>query len=378
MRRTATAAVWTATLVLCATILSVRGSARAADPQAAPAQTPKTGAALYLDTCAACHGADGKGRDRAAVGFDLAIPDFTDCSFASREPDADWIAVAHSGGPVRGFSRLMPAFGAAVSEEDLTKILGHVRTFCDNPAWPRGELNLPRTFFTEKAYPEDEAVLTTSFGSGTFASALVYEKRFGPRNQIEVKLPIESARGGPSNTWRGGAGDIALGFKRAVSHSLAQGYIVAVAAELVLPTGDEAAGLSKATPVFEPFVSFGKILPRDSFLQAQVGVELPFDRTKAEREAFWRVAGGRTWTQNGPFGRAWSPMVELIAVRELETGVPIKWDIVPQVQITLNTRQHLMINVGLRVPVNQRTGRNPQLLFYFLWDWFDGGLRDGW
>jgi hypothetical protein len=37
-----------------------------------------------------------------------------------------------------------------------------VRTFCASDAWPRGELNLPRALVTEKAFPEDEAVLTTS------------------------------------------------------------------------------------------------------------------------------------------------------------------------------------------------------------------------
>ncbi len=33
-----------------------------------------------------------------------------------------------------------------------------------------------------------------------------------------------------------------------------------------------------------------------------------------------------------------------------------------------------MINVGVRVPVNERDARSTQVLTYFLWDWFDGGL----
>jgi hypothetical protein len=37
-----------------------------------------------------------------------------------------------------------------------------------------------------------------------------------------------------------------------------------------------------------------------------------------------------------------------------------------------------MINVGVRIPVNERTGRNTQVLSYSFSDWFDGGLRDGW
>jgi mono/diheme cytochrome c family protein len=342
----------------------------------------KSGAELYADACSACHGPDGKGRERSIVGFDVPLPDFSDCSFASREPDADWIAVAHQGGPVRGFSRLMPAFGGALSEDDLARILAHIRTFCADAAWPRGELNLPRTFFTEKAYPEDEAVLTTAVnvkGGAGISNTLLFEKRFGPRNQIEVKLPIEASRGGEAGTWRGGAGDLAFGFKRAVAHSLDRGYIVAAAAEIVVPTGDEAADLSKNTPVFEPFVSFGQMLPGDSFIQAQAGVEMPFDRAKADREAFWRFAAGKTWAQGEHgFGRTWTPMVEFLATREFGAGHRVQWDIVPQVQVSLNTRQHLLLSVGVRTPLNMREGRRTQLVVYFLWDWFDGGLRDGW
>lgn len=377
-------------IVFIITFFSVQGRTLAADrtqlPSAQSSQTPRPtsldGAELYKSACASCHGPDGRGREQSHVGFDIPLPDFTDCSFATREPDADWLAVAHDGGPARGFSRLMPAFGQALAVEDLGKILGHIRTFCDNPAWPRGELNLPRTFFTEKAYPEDEAVVTSEInvsGSRGVAMTFVFEKRFGTRSQLEVKLPIEASRGGSENLWRGGAGDLVFGFKHAIAHSLDRGYILALAGEAVLPTGDEAAELSKNTPVFETFISYGQMLPFDSFIQAQAGIELPVNPHRAEREAFWRVAAGRTWTR-GPlgFGRAWTPMAELIAARELEGGAAVHWDLVPQIQVSLNTRQHLLVNVGVRVPLNQRSGRDTQLLVYFLWDWFDGKLRDGW
>jgi hypothetical protein len=130
---------------------------------------------------------------------------------------------------------------------------------------------------------------------------------------------------------------------------------------------------------FEPFVSFGQMLPANSFVQVQAGAELPADASRAEREAFFRVAAGTTWTQ-GPlgFGRAWTPMVELLAARAIEAGASTEWDAVPQVQVTLNTRQHVMLNVGFRMPVTMRAGRPTRLMVYVLWDWFDGGLFDGW
>jgi hypothetical protein len=38
----------------------------------------------------------------------------------------------------------------------------------------------------------------------------------------------------------------------------------------------------------------------------------------------------------------------------------------------------VLLNVGLRMPINDRVGRQTQLMVYVLWDWFDGGLFDGW
>jgi mono/diheme cytochrome c family protein len=340
--------------------------------------TGKTGAELFVKACSACHGVDGKGKEAGELGLEVPTPDFTDCQFAPREANADWVTVAHEGGPARGFSSRMPAFGGALSETDLYKIIAHIKTFCEEPDWPRGELNLPKALFTEKAYPEDEWVMTTAFGRkpSSVSSSFVYEKRFGPRNQIEIKVPFAASR--DKGSWTGGSGDLALGFKRALAHSLDRGYIFSLSAEAILPSGDSADGLSKDTPVFESFVTFGKLLRSDAFLQFQGGVELPVDTKKAGREAFWRATLGKTFTQNGPFGRAWSPMVEVLAARELESGAKTDWDIVPQFQVTLNTRQHVRFNVGWRTPLTGRDHRSSSVVMYFLWDWFDGGLRDGW
>jgi len=51
---------------------------------------------------------------------------------------------------------------------------------------------------------------------------------------------------------------------------------------------------------------------------------------------------------------------------------------VPEVQFSLSKRQHILANVGVRRPVNNTFGRTTQLVFYVLWDWFDGSLREGW
>ena len=71
-------------------------------------------------------------------------------------------------------------------------------------------------------------------------------------------------------------------------------------------------------------------------------------------------------------------MLELLGSVDLEEGSRVHWDVVPQFQVSLNTRQHVLLDVGVRIPVNDTRGRTTQLIVYVLWDWFDGGLLDGW
>ena len=161
--------------MILVTSLSVQ--ARQQQAPAAPAGPPvqRTAEELYRTACATCHGPDGKGSPRSVVGFEAPLPDFTDCAFATGEPDPDWFAVVHEGGPVRALDRHMPAFGDALSPDDIRLAISHIRTFCTDPAWPQGDLNLPRAFFTEKAFPENEAVWTMAMTGRR--RAIVRERR---------------------------------------------------------------------------------------------------------------------------------------------------------------------------------------------------------
>lgn len=350
--------------------------------QGVPSPDRMTAAELYTAACANCHGSDGTGVPQTTVGFTLPLPDFTDCSFASREPTSDWVAVAHEGGPARGFSPIMPAFGDAASAEQLERVIDYIRGFCGSASWPVGDLNMPRPMFTEKAFPEDELVYTVGAqveGPGAISNEIVYERRFGPRSQIEVVVPFafEEQGADTASGWQGGIGDVALGVKHALFHSARSGSIFSLAAEVKLPTGNEDRGFGAGTAVFEPFLSFGQLLPLNGFFQFQGLAEFPFETEGRESEGAVRATVGTTVTQ-GPWGRAWSPMVEVLAARAFESGATIEWDIVPQFQVTLNTRQHIMANVAVRIPVNDTETRHPSVLVYLLWDWFDGGLFQGW
>lgn len=344
-----------------------------------PAAASTEDAVLYAHACAACHGADGRGRSVEDRGFEIELPDFTDCEFSSREPDPDWYAVVHEGGPVRAFDRMMPAFGDALSEEEIHAVLRHVRTFCSNDDWPRGEFNVPKPLFTEKAFPEDEIYFQLSAGTGGSKAVefeVTYENRSGPRGMMEVSVPVgwrDSPQGDGSNC---GPGDIGLGYRYALYHNLERGNGLSIGGEMILPTGDEDEGFGSGSTRLEPYVAYVHLLPRDAFFQAQIFGEFAVGG-EAEDELALRALLGKTWTR-GEFGRAWSPMVEVLVSRELASGSKANLDVVPQVQVALNTRQHILLNSGVRLPLQNRQDGDPQFVAYLLWDWFDGGFFDGW
>jgi hypothetical protein len=214
-------------------------------------------------------------------------------------------------------------------------------------------------------------------GQGEVMSKLVYEKRVTARGQIEVIVPF-GFRDLETKGWTAGLGDLGFGTKWALLHSLRTGSILSLAGEVILPTGRKDRGYGKGTTVFEPFLSFGQLMPAESFLQLQLGAELPVETSVAEPELFWRGVLGITFNQ-GRFGRAWSPMIEVLGARELEEGKSIAWDLVPQLQVSLSKRQHILFAAGVQIPLTDTETRKPQVVFYLPWDWFDGDLiGSGW
>ena len=339
-----------------------------------------SGAAIFQAGCAGCHGPNGAGAPDTTVGFDKpeTFPDFTDCASTTPELDVDWKATIRDGGRGRGFSRIMPSFAEQLTDAQIDLVIAHLRTLCRDSSWPRGELNLPRPLNTEKAFPESETVITTAVGAQhapDVTHQIAYEHRLGNRNQLEVSIPLASLHD-EAGTLARGVGDVGIGMKRVLlanAHS-----ILSAQGEMILPTGNEAKGLGSGVTVFEAFAAYGQILPARMFLQAQAGTEQPTSTLKTPRAVFGRAALGASFRQESGVGRMWSPMLEVITDRDLEEDARTNVDLVPQFQVTLNRRQHIRASIGLQVPVANTTGRSKQIGFYLLWDWFDGGLLDGW
>jgi hypothetical protein len=180
----------------------------------------------------------------------------------------------------------------------------------------------------------------------------------------------------PGGAWSRGLGDIELALRRTLYASVDRGSIVAAGAAVTLPTGNEERGLGNGFTVAEPFAMWGQMIGTSGFVQTHVGYEVVSDQTLGQNEGFVRTALGYTVAQDRGFGRAWTPMLEVLAAMP-ERGVT-EWDLVPQVQVSLSKLQHVLVNAGVRIPINERQERKPEFLMYFLWDWFDGGLFEFW
>jgi hypothetical protein len=234
--------------------------------------------------------------------------------------------------------------------------------------------------FTEKAFPEDELLNQTSFnnsGPKSITSTSILEKRIGAQGQLELNLPISSIDGGAGIGTHTGLGDVGIAYKHNLLADVDQGTIFSVLGEVVLPTGSAKQGLGTGTFSFETHALFAQLLG-DYFLQGDVFGAYPAGKG-LPTEAHGNFAFGRTFAQDDGWGRSWSPQLEFLTTQEFMPGAKLQMDLVPQLQVSLSARQHILASIGERIPLNDRgPDRQPQLVFYIIWDWYDAGLLEGW
>lgn len=231
------------------------------------------------------------------------FPDFTDCAGTTPEPNGNWKAVIVHGGPSRGLSQIMPAFGDLLTDEEINGVIAYMRRFCKNAHhFPLGELNLPRALVTEKAFPENELVISTAAsasGAPAWTTDIIDERTIiDARTQLETDVPVNYAD--QAHNWTEGLGDITLALKREMFSSLRTGSILSLQGGILLPTGDSKRGFGAGTTQFEPFAAFDQLFKENTFLQTQLGADLPVDTSVAPRSMFWRAAVRRAGDGSEP------------------------------------------------------------------------------
>ena len=347
---------------------------------AAPAQTnileTLPAAEVYRQACAACHGPDGRGYPggewRKRTALKVPPPDFTDPKFSSREPLADWITVIREGGPSRGLSSQMPAYGPVLSEHKIRELAMFIKTLGHDPRYPQGELNFLRALITAKAFPEDEFILifrhdrlhTAEDGSYRVLPTVYYAHRFGPDGQFEIKATPEIEPGTTRTPW-----ELELGLKWSLIHDLHRLWILTIGAETVIPIRSE-------DPVqIAPYVAVGKALGDRFTLQTSAHLMLSTRPTEAPSRV--RFSAILHWLPTDS-PRGLFPGLEVFLQRDLRAGRSFQVWLAPQLRITLTRRGHLALTVGPVWELTHTQEIRYRIHAFLLWEYVDGPFWEGW
>lgn len=342
--------------------------------QSAFADDLQRGAEIFQANCVTCHGPAGRPDPDSELVRNLGVvpANFSDALFNSREPASTWKMVVTHGGPEMGFSEMMPAFGGTLSEQDIDNVLAYIKTLGGEHDYPDGELNLLLPIRTKKAFPEDEWVwkqrYTGQDGDNAWKNTLEYEFRIGQRGQgvLEATHEIE---GGQQDF-----GHFEPGFKYVLKHDRKAGYILTGAAQVGVPLN------SGAHWEFLPYLAYGKLLSEKWTLQSSGRLVLDLedsDKSKGELAGIVHFIGSDR-------GRWVFPGLEVVAEVPFERGSgpdradSVQWSLIPQARFGLNLRGNIALNAGLELPLNDDYRYDWRFYVYFIWDFADGGLFDGW
>jgi len=314
-------------------------------------QAPDTGAVLYHAWCAACHGQDATGTPSASVRTTVPPADLATCSASTPETSAQWRGVVSRGGAAYGLSLDMPAFGDAASPQQISWVVRYIKSLCDDDDYPEGELNFPRGFLIEKAFPENEVVLVNHGREQNY----IFERRFGPRFQIEAEA--RTAFDGDRNNFDG----VSVAGKLDLWHSPSALAITTLGLEATPPLGRQDRW------ELEPFLAFGWSPREIVTIQGQV-VEVLEEGEGATSTEF-RLGVGKDLGGVAPMIEAgWT--VPRIGNNTLS--------FYPQMWIQLSKLGHVAGSIGAELPAVGPEPRHPRLIAFLLWDFGDAGLFRGW
>jgi len=316
------------------------------------AQAPAdSGAALFQAWCKSCHGADGRGTPAATTRLEVPPADLRDCKTSTAEREDRWVGIVVQGGAAFGLSLDMPAFGDAATPKQIHAVVRYARSLCGEPGWPPGELNFPRAFVVEKAYPEDEVVVTDEARGQEF----IYEHRLGKRFQLEASA--RSAFDGLANSFAGVTG--ALKFN--AWHSLERRALASFGLEVTPPLGRQTLW------EVEPFFAFGAAPAPTIVVQGQIVT------------SWEETAGVAAWSYRLGVGHEIGRVVPMV---EAEWVVPVAGErtlsLYPQMWVRLSRLGHVAASLGAELPAEGPEPRHPRLIAFVLWDYGDAPLLRGW
>jgi cytochrome c oxidase cbb3-type subunit 3 len=99
-------------------------------PMAAATQSDsRTGKEIFEQMCAGCHGTRGDGGEGHSGGFSPVITTLANKEYMNQVPDEYLILVIKKGGAYMGKIAAMPAWETRLSDDDIRRVVAHIRTF---------------------------------------------------------------------------------------------------------------------------------------------------------------------------------------------------------------------------------------------------------
>ncbi|OLB15756.1 MAG: hypothetical protein AUH12_07955 [Gemmatimonadetes bacterium 13_2_20CM_69_8] len=257
------------------------------------------------------------------------------------------------GGAAFGLSLDMPAFGEAATPEQIRAVVRYARSLCGESGWPPGELNFPRAFLVEKAFPENEWVVVEQ-GRG---QKLVYERRLGKRLQLEGE-----ARTAFDSLHRAFDG-VTAAIKYNLWHSLEHRALATLGLEVTPPLGRQ--DLWEV----EPYVAFGAVPVGALVVQGQI--VSTWEESGGATAVSYRLGAGRQ------IGRL-TPMLEAGWTVPTKGAAEQLLSFYPQMWVQLSRLGHVAASLGAELPAVGPEPRRPRLIAFVLWDYGDAPLLHGW
>ena len=239
------------------------------------------------------------------------LPDFTDCSFATRSPTPTGRDRAR-GGPVRAFDRRMPAFGEALTEERDQRRRVHPQPSAPTALAARRAEPAARARHREGLPGKrgGRSRRRSAGGDAGIGRATSPLREAARRAQpVRSGSAVRRAQDGEPAAWQRGLGDVAVAFKHVLFHSLDAGTIVSAAARSCCRPARRRSGLGKGVTVFEPFVAVGSGPAGEQFpARCRPAPSCRPTRRHRRHEAFWRAAVGARSSRavSAAPGRRWS------------------------------------------------------------------------
>ena len=114
-------------MCIAAGLAVVLGLSVSLSASAAPKGDPAKGKAIFAEKCSPCHGQQGKGDGPAGAALNPKPRNQSDVKYMSTLTDEHIFKVIKDGGASVGKSPAMPAWGSALSNDDIWNVIAYVR-----------------------------------------------------------------------------------------------------------------------------------------------------------------------------------------------------------------------------------------------------------